>query len=133
MIERVQKRATKLIDGYKNLSYGDRLRKLQLPTLEYRRAFGDIVEVYKHLKFYDKSAIPDKLQLRTRPNRKHNLQLMPNFASDGMRGVQRKSFYYRCIYPWNELPTTVVNSPSIAVFKKRLDEAWKNHPPRYPI
>ena len=133
MIERVQKRATKLIDGYKNLSYGDRLRKLQIPTLEFRRAFGDMVEVYKHLNFYDKSAIPDKLRLRTRPNRKHNLQLMPNFASDGTRGVQKKSFYYRCIYPWNELPTTVVNSTSIAVFKKRLDEAWKNHQLRYPI
>ena len=32
MIENVQKRATKQIPGMKNLSYEERLRKLELPT-----------------------------------------------------------------------------------------------------
>jgi hypothetical protein len=37
MIENVQKRATKQIPRIKNLSYEERLRKLELPTLSYRR------------------------------------------------------------------------------------------------
>ena len=41
-IERVQRRATKQITGLKYLTYEERLRKLKLPTLSYRRQRGDI-------------------------------------------------------------------------------------------
>ena len=36
-IEKVQRRATKQIPGMRNLSYPDRLKKLKLHTLSYRR------------------------------------------------------------------------------------------------
>jgi hypothetical protein len=45
MIENVQKRATKQIPGMNNLPYEERLRKLELPTLSYRRLRGDMIEV----------------------------------------------------------------------------------------
>ena len=48
-IEEVQKRATKLIPGFYNLFYQDRLKKLKLPTLAYRRARWDMIEIYKML------------------------------------------------------------------------------------
>ena len=54
MLEKVQIRATKLIDGFKNVEYSDRLRRLNLPTLTYRRARGDLIELYKHFHAYDK-------------------------------------------------------------------------------
>ena len=41
-LERVPKRATKLVKGLRQLSYQERLIKLQLPTLNYRRLRGDI-------------------------------------------------------------------------------------------
>ena len=40
-IEKVQKRATKLIISFKNCSYKERLQILNLPTLKYRRLRGD--------------------------------------------------------------------------------------------
>ena len=45
-IERVQKRATKLIPGLSNKSYIERLKVLglNLPTLKYRRYRGDMIE-----------------------------------------------------------------------------------------
>ena len=46
-IESVQRRATKMIPTIKDLSYSERLKKLKLPTLAYRRARGDMIEVYK--------------------------------------------------------------------------------------
>ncbi|XP_060068745.1 uncharacterized protein LOC132548866 [Ylistrum balloti] len=53
-IERVQRRATKLIPGLKELSYSDRLKKLGLPTLAYRRLRGDMINVFKIMdKFHD--------------------------------------------------------------------------------
>ena len=47
-IEKVQKRATKLIPFLKNMDYPNRLKKLEMPTLQYRRLRGDMIEVYNH-------------------------------------------------------------------------------------
>ena len=46
-IEKVQKRATKLVISLKKLPYKERLLKLNLHTLKYRRLHGDMIEVYK--------------------------------------------------------------------------------------
>ena len=48
-IENAQRRASKQIQGLSSLSYEDRLRKLKLPTLAYRRSCGDMIELYKIL------------------------------------------------------------------------------------
>ena len=40
-------RATKLVISIKNLTYKDRLNRLKLPTLKYRRIRSDMIEVYK--------------------------------------------------------------------------------------
>ena len=48
-LENVQRRTTKQINGMSDMSYPDRLRKLKLPTLAYRRIRGDMIEIYKLL------------------------------------------------------------------------------------
>ena len=48
-LENVQRQATKLIPGYKELDYKERLKRLNLPTLSYRRLRGDTIEIYKIL------------------------------------------------------------------------------------
>ena len=109
MLEKVQIRATKLIDGFKNVEYSDRLRRLNLPTLTYRRARGDLIELYKHFLAYDKETLTKSFKPRDRLSRKHTFQLIPNSSKDGNRGVQKSSFYHRIIDKWNELPEYVVN------------------------
>ena len=46
-LENVQRRATKYIPGLANMSYQERLQTLELPTLQYRRYRGDMIEVFK--------------------------------------------------------------------------------------
>ena len=62
LIENVQRRATKLVPGLKQLPYPERLKKLKLPTLAYRRARGDMIQAYKLITEnkdgYDKSIQP---------------------------------------------------------------------------
>ena len=48
-IESVQRRANKMIHGTKNLSYPERLKAVNLPTLSFRRLRGDMIQVYKYL------------------------------------------------------------------------------------
>ena len=85
MIENVQKRATKLVDGLHGLDYPKRMKKLDLPTLSYRRARGDMIEIYKHFHIYDKDIIPHKFQTGNRISRKHNFQLVQYMPRDGVR------------------------------------------------
>ena len=62
MIENVQIRATKMIDGLVVLDYTERLRKLDLPKLVYRRERGDMIKVFKHLTVYDQETTPDRFK-----------------------------------------------------------------------
>ena len=88
---------------------------------------GDMVEVFKHINYYDKQILNCKLNPHTRPMRRHGFELQRNFGNDGLRGVQTNSFYYRCIKQWNDLPEEVVNSTSLPTFKKRLTKTWTTH------
>ena len=50
-------RATKLIDGFSNVAYSDRLRRLNLITLKYRRTQADMIELCKHFHANDKETL----------------------------------------------------------------------------
>jgi len=54
LLERVQRRATKMIHGFHNLSYAERLDLCNIPSLEQRRVRGDLIQVFKMLKGFDK-------------------------------------------------------------------------------
>ena len=124
-IESVQRRATRLVNGYKNKSYENRLRKINLPTLKIRRKIGDMVEVYKHLHVYDKSSACQKFALRKRPKRQHDHELQRNFADDGVRGYQTNSLFYRSIDTWNSLGADVVAATSVTSFREQLLADWE--------
>jgi len=61
-LERVQKRATKLIPELSNKPYKDRPMALNLPTLKYRRYREDMIELFKIVKgIYDHSQVKSML------------------------------------------------------------------------
>ena len=108
LIEDVQIRATKLVDGFGKMEYYERLKKLKLPTLAYRRLRGDMIETYKHFHKYDSSILPPSFCPRNRPSRAHKFQIIPVGPLDGERGVHKNSFYCRVIDKWNSLLSDVV-------------------------
>jgi hypothetical protein len=130
MVENVQRRATKLIPGYKELSYEDRLRKLGIPTLKYRRARGDMIELYKILTGkYDKK-VSDFIPLSKveKGTRGHNYKIE---KQPFRLNVRKNSFVCRSTDIWNKLPANIVNAPSTQAFESRLDKHWATEPFRF--
>ena len=124
-LERVQRRATKLVKELKSKPYEERLRSLKLPTLYYRRRRGDMITVYQLL--HNGMAIdPDKLLKKStnRTTRGHEWKLRKPRARTAAR---RHSFSNRIVNDWNALPADVVSSVTVSQFKARLDAHWAHH------
>ncbi|XP_043199278.1 uncharacterized protein LOC122368991 [Amphibalanus amphitrite] len=47
LVERVQRRATRMVANLRHLPYQERLRALKLPSLYYRRKRGDMIFTYQ--------------------------------------------------------------------------------------
>ena len=53
LIENVQRRATRLLQELKGLSYGERLESLKIPTMHYRRKRYDLIQLFKIVYGYE--------------------------------------------------------------------------------
>ena len=69
-LEKVQRRATKLVPRIKDLPYPSRLKILQLPTLIYRRRRADMLQVYQIMTGMDKVEVSRFFTLEGDGNRR---------------------------------------------------------------
>ena len=120
-IEQVQRRATRLVPSLRHLPYQERLEKLGMPSLSYRRRRGDMIAVFKimtgrasGIQFFT----AEKMQGRTRG---HQLKLKKFHAK---KDVRRQYFSHRVINDWNNLPSSVINVGTVSAFKRALDQQW---------
>ena len=121
-LENVQRRATRFVPSLKGLSYVDRLKKLNLPTLVYRRARGDMIETFKIFNKYDSTVVPH-LHCNTSNTRGHAHKL---FKLRANKNTRKNFFKLRICNLWNSLPSYVIESKDIVQFEKRLDIRWQN-------
>ncbi|BHF66445.1 hypothetical protein SprV_0200946200 [Sparganum proliferum] len=127
ILEKVQRRATKLVSGQWSLPCETRLANLALFPLIYRQLRGDLIQAIRIVRNQGCClASGDFFELETTTNlRGHPLRLRVT----GARLETRKFFFSkRVVAAWNALPEDVVMSRSVDTFKRRLDHHWSaNH------
>ena len=117
-LERVQARATKLIPSIRHRGYERRLQELGLFSLETRRLRGQLIEVFKLLHGFENVDYRKLFKLSENPTRNNGWKLDPPRFRTTLCG---NFFSYKIVNTWNDLPSHVVNSTSVDMFKSRLD------------
>jgi len=118
MLEKVQRRATKLISGFKRLDYETRLRELDMFSLKRRYKRGDMIEVYKIFEGLDNLNVSDYFELDRGGRRGHSRKLKVKSAR---LEIRKYSFSVRVVDLWNKLSEETVSSTSLNTFKRLLD------------
>lgn len=122
-IERVQRRATKLLVDIKEWPYESRMRFLNLPSLKYRRFRGDLIQTFKILNKVDDIDTNDFYWVKNDCfTRGAGLKLFINHCSTN---TKLQSFSFRTARSWNQLSIATREAKDINAFKNLLDDDVK--------
>ena len=120
ILEKVQRRMTRLLPDSRHLPYEERLQHFRLMTLKTRRLRFDLICVYRILNGFmnvDPSRfLPFWTEIHVVCGHAKKL-----FLCFSRLDVRRHFFSQRVISTWNELPISCVNAKSVNSFKLELD------------
>ena len=119
-LERIQRSYTKFMFGYESpLTYPDRLDRLNMLPLSYRRDISDLCQLYKFIQ--DPCSLPpDSVHFRNDQRCTRQSELS-NFPIPRCKNEQsRKLHFNRVVYSWNKLPESVKMQAHYLVFKESL-------------
>ncbi len=99
------------------------MKKLNLFTLVFPRAHGDMI-VYKIIsEIYDRDAAPvlQCVDTKNQPSTHRNSLRIGVRRAEGGHDLKHNFFTLRVAKIWNKLPDDVVTAPTVGAFKRCLD------------
>ena len=118
-VERVQRRATKMVPGMKDISYRDRLEALYLPSLKARRVRGDLIQVYKILNNIDELDSNKFFELSKFDITWNSVNKL--FITHSRTNLRKHTFSNRAAPLWNTLPQNIKQANTLNRFKNLID------------
>lgn len=132
LVERVQRRVTKIPTEMKSVTYEERIKLYGIPTLKARRDRGDLIETFKILNgdYHLNPGNDFFIMSSNRHLRGHSKKL----STEKCSSLTRKNFLTnRVVYRWNVLGEPTVGAPNKNIFKNRLDEQLKEETDRVSV
>ena len=117
MLERVQRRATKMIPKLRNISY--EIKECGLTTLETKRLKGDQIEVIKILNGYKN--IYRNIFFTVKEERRSRGHCVTLARKQFRLDIRQFSFSQRIVNEWNRLSANCVGASSVNIFKNKID------------
>ena len=118
-----QRRFTKQMKGYENLSYGKLLTSLNLDSLARKRMYHDILLVFKASNGFASSKSESfGLELSRAPTRRGGNRFN---KEKPLNNAMFASFRCRAPKEWNTLPDICINSSNLSTFKTSFDKFFK--------
>ena len=127
LLENVQKQAIRMISGLRTNCYEDRLKEIDLWTLEKRRQMFDMVQVYKILNNIgelDISLSKISENVPARMNTRSQSDPMNLVKKRSALDIRKNFFTERVVDLWNGLPMTVKHATTLKAFKNELKNVW---------
>jgi ribonuclease P/MRP protein subunit RPP40 len=118
LIEGVHRRATKLVVGMTGMSYEERLKFLDMTTLETRRVRGGLIEVFKIMKGLENVNKEQIFIMDKGCTRGHELKL---FKPSCRLDCRKYAFSNRIINMWNSLTSNIIACNTVYSFKHKID------------
>ncbi|VDL99406.1 unnamed protein product [Schistocephalus solidus] len=120
-LEKVQRRATKLVQVQSCLTFETPLPTLDLFPLDYRQLPGDLIQAFRMLRGQEYCLLSgDFFELATATTlRGHPIKL---HVTGARLDTRRFFFSNRVIKSWNALPSDIIMSPSVDTFKRKFDQ-----------
>jgi len=126
LIEGVQRRASKMVPGLHNLHYGERLRRMDLPSLMYRRLRGYVIETYKYLHgiytINSATFLPLSVPASASVNTRGHIYSLKLQKRDCKSVLRANILGFRIVNLWNSLPEDVASAPTVNSLKNRFDQ-----------
>ena len=119
LLEKTFRSFTKRCPETSQKPYPERLKVLGLTSLQARFDRGDLLQTFKILRGFD--PLPTDLffsRVTVRKTRGHDFKLQPLLFRTNIR---KGCFSQRVVLPWNQLPPSVVNAPSVLAWKVAFD------------
>ena len=121
-LEKVLRRATKLLPELKDLDYMYRLKALQLPSLQYRKQRENMIETFKIIT--GRVRLDPTLFFTFVSDTSRHGHIYKLYKQHAPRRVRVQSFGIRIMNEWNNLPRWVVEAEDLDKFKHNLDTHW---------
>ena len=122
-LEKIQKRAIRMISGLKGSTYEEKLREVGILSLEDRRTKYDLVQTFKIIRGFDDVRSDTWFELvGVDPARvtRHTIDPLNIKRQIPRCEIRRNFFSQRVTEKWNLIPSEVKLSKSVLIFKKKV-------------
>ena len=126
-IEKIQRRATKMIPKIRNHSYHQQIRDLDLISLVQRRLREQLIEVFKYLNRFTTASARGLFDYDLNDRTSNNGAKL--IAKHFNTSVAQHFYPIKITTTWNALPCKVVSSRTVNSSKNSLDKHWTENPP----